>query len=159
MRRVSVRTVALTFGLAALLVACSGGNKKPVASAPRTTASPAPAAPSATGNQSNDPYCVFLRGYNERFNRVDLNVADPQVFRRVMQEAAAAAKEAATTAPAAIRSDLVTLNRAFDRLLAAMQQINYDLTKATPAMVQELQSPEFLAAGQRVDAYTRDHCL
>lgn len=158
MRRATVSGIALAVGVALLLGGCSGGAKKPAASPPpSTSATSAPPAPAV--NQSNDPYCVFLRGYNDRFNRIDLGATDPQAFQRVMQEAAAAAKEAEATAPPAIRSDVVTLNRAFERLLGALQQINFDMTKATPALLQELQTPELLAAGQRIDAYTRQNCI
>lgn len=138
---------------AVLLAACSGGGDDDSA-APSTTAVAPTTAPSSSGN----PFCDFVKNFSDRFGRVDLGLSDPARFRTVMQDASNAIRDAQGSAPAEIRADVGTLNTYFQRFMGVLQQANFDLTKVPPNSIEQLQSPEFTAAGTRVDTYVRENC-
>ncbi|MFP5319070.1 MAG: hypothetical protein ACLGI2_12355 [Acidimicrobiia bacterium] len=137
-----------------LLTACSGGDDGDDSAAPSTTEVPAP----TTSPRTGDPFCDFVSDFSDRFGRVDLGLTDPARFRTVMTDAGNAIRDAQGTAPEAIRADVGTLNTYFQRFLNVLQQANFDLTKVPPASIEQLQAPEFTAAGNRLDAYARENC-
>lgn len=140
------------------LAGCSSG--KPSATAtPSTTPTSAPAPSTTTRPASNDPFCNFVQTYNDRFGRVNPSaLSDPQQFRTVLQDATAAIKEAAGAAPASIRTDVALVSQAMQKLMDSFQQVNFDITRIQVAAFTQLQTPEFIAAGQRIDDYTRQNC-
>ncbi len=150
------RLAALALAAAVVLVGCSS---KAPSSAPATTRSFVTLPPTTAGSRaSDDPFCSSLSTYNERFQRMDLGANDPQKLKSAMQEASAAISDAQGKAPEEIRSDVAVLSRGFQQFVTILEQANYDFTKLTLAQVQQLQTPEFTAAGQRVDTYLHDHC-
>lgn len=158
------RLTALTLLAAVAVGGCSSG-KTASSSSPTTEATAVAAAttaPPATAARagSNDPFCVFVRTYNERFGRINPGaLSDPQQFRTVMQDAASAIKDAATNAPASIKADVALMSQALQKLVDSFQKANYDLTKIQVSAFTDLQAPDFQAAGQRLDAYTRQNCI
>ncbi len=135
------------------LVACSKGGSDRAAS---TTTLPPPS--TAAVPRSDDPFCQFVYSFNERFNRIDMGLVDPARFHAVMQEAANAIREAQVSAPATIRADVTILNTAFQRFVAVLEEANFDVTRLQTSSIAPLQNPEYAAASQRLDAYTRDNC-
>ena len=154
MSRVRLAAPVMAVAVALVLTGCSSG-KKSGSAAPGSTASPAP---SVTTRGTNDPFCSALNAYNAKYSQVNAGLTQPDQLRGAMQDAATAIGQADSTAPAEIKSDVDTLNRAFQQLLGILQATNYDLSKVTLAQVQQFQTPEFTTAGQNVDAYIRDHC-
>ena len=141
------------------LTACSSGKKSSSAS-PTTANTTAATAPTTTAKPaSNDPFCNFVRTYNDRFGKINPGaLSDPQQFRSVMQDAVNSIKDAANAAPASIKPDVTTMSNAMQSLFQAFQQANFDATKINVASLTALQAPEFVSAAQRIDAYTRQNC-
>src|SRR5205085_7077894 len=101
----------------------------------------------------------FVKSYNERFGKVNLGLSDPAQLKATMLDAAASIQQAQTVAPSPIRSDVGLLSQSFQSLVDILQQANFDVTKVSLASIQQLQSSDFVAASQRLDAYTRQNCL
>lgn len=152
-----VRLLALVTAGVLVFGGCSSGTKSS-SNSPATTGSFVTLPPTTAGSASRDPFCNSLNTYNDRFKSADLGLTEPQKLRGVMQEASAAIADAEGKAPEAIRPDVAVLSRGFQQFVSILEQANYDLTKLTVAQVQQLQTPEFTAAGERVDTYLREHC-
>lgn len=161
-RQVRVARLTAFLLLAALTLALAGCSSSKEAATPdgSPTTSLSAAAPTTTGRPASaDPFCNFVRTYNERFGRINPGaVTDPQQFRTVMSDAATAINDAAKAAPASIRSDVAVMSQAVQRLLDAFQRVNFDVTRIPVTAFTDLQAPEFIAAGQRLDAYSRQNC-
>jgi hypothetical protein len=63
-----------------------------------------------------------------------------------------------TSAPGALKPDLVTLFGALDQFYGALAKANYDFTKVDPSVEAPLETPAVKAAEQRVDAYMKNTC-
>lgn len=158
MAHVRPKTAALALVVAVVLTGCSNG--KGTESATPTTAVASTTPPTLSVRPtSDDAYCRFLQTYNNRFGQIGPGLADPQRLRTTMREAAAAVKDGQATAPEALKADLAVLSDAFQRLLTVFEQANYDITRLSLTSLQELQSPAVVGASQRIDAYTKEHCL
>lgn len=138
------------------LTSCSSGTKS--SSGAPTTGSFVTLPPTTAGRASNDPFCNSLNTYTERFQRFEVGATDPQGLKTLMHDASSAIADAQSKAPDEIRSDVAVLSRGFQQFVTILEQANYDFSKLTLAQVQQLQTPEFTAAGQRVDTYLREHC-
>ena len=150
------RLAVSLFVLALALTACSSGHKSE-SGAPATTAAGAPA-PTTAGHGSNDPFCVSLNAYQDKYGRVNTGLADPQQLKAAMQDAGTAIADADKNAPTSIKNDVDILNKAFQQLLVVLQASNYDLSKVSLAQVQQFQTPEFTTASQRINAYIGENC-
>jgi hypothetical protein len=148
------RLAALTIAFALVFGACSSEKKSSSDATATTAAGAATSAPRGAG----DPVCDSLRSYNERFGRVNLGLSNPEQLRAAMQDAGRAIADAQGRAPDAIKADLAVLTRAFQQLLASLEQADYDLSKLSLAQVQQLQTPEVTAASENVNTYLRDRC-
>ncbi|HVM01542.1 MAG TPA: hypothetical protein VM263_02645 [Acidimicrobiales bacterium] len=150
------RTLLAAAVVAVALAACTGGNgndgDRATPTTPVATTAPSGARP------GENPFCDFVRGFTERFGRIDLSLTDPARFRAAMEEASTSIRDAQASAPEAVRADVATLNTYFQRFLGALQQANFDLSRLPPGSLQQLQAPEFAAASARLDAYARDNC-
>jgi hypothetical protein len=152
--------LAVVAAVAALALAgCSSG--KGSSSATPTTAKSSSPASSIKG--STDPFCNFVRTFDSRFGQINPGLADPTQLKSTVQDAAGAISGAESMAPAQIKGDVSLLNDAFQKLATALAQINYDLTKAAQApqvlaSLQQLQSPDYAAASQRIDNYISQNC-
>lgn len=150
-------TVAAMATLLLMGVACSGGDDDSDSGAGPTGGGSATTA-RAGAAPGTDGFCDFVRGFTDRFGRIDLGLADPQRFRTVMEDAASAIAGAQNDAPEAIRADVATLNTYFQRFVESLRQVNYDLTRLRQGTVEQLQAPEFTAASARLDEYQRTRC-
>ena len=157
--RTPVARLAVLLAVAAL-TACGGGGPKDkqAAPAPTTTAnadaSSQPVDTSFTGAGSGD-YCRLARDYSEsskKFNAPNT----PDQLRAVFQEAENDIQSALAVAPPEIKADVQTIATGLSSIVKAMEAANYDVTRlsATPPSL----PPNFDAASQRIDAYTRDVC-
>jgi hypothetical protein len=153
--------VLVAVGVVLALTACAGGsNGKQAATAPPKTTTPAspdasqPVDTSFTGAGSAD-YCRLARDYSEsskKFNAPNT----PDQLRAVFQEAENDIQSALAVAPPEIKADVQTIATGLSSIVKAMEAANYDVTRlsATPPSL----PPNFDAASQRIDAYTRDVC-
>ncbi len=151
-----MRRLVVSLSLVAVLglAGCGGGGDDDAAPA-QTTAAPSTTA--AVGNdQAGTPFCGLARTYTEKFSTLLAVANDPTKLRAATTDAEAAIRQAQTTAPAEIKSDVgVVANTAKD-VLAALQKNNFDLSR-TPE-VAKLQEPGFQAALASMNRYARAHC-
>lgn len=154
MRRVLL-AFAAAIAVTLMLSSCSNGDDE------SSTTTTARVQSDVATTLSDDPYCQVLQRLNERYGRIDPGLADPPRFRAAMQDAIASAQEAQANAPPELKGDLATMTATMQQLLALFEQVNFDLTKLPeqPQFEQLMSNPEFLAAGQRVQAYTQQNCL
>ena len=156
--RTPVARLAVLLAVAAL-TACGGSAKdKQAAPAPTTTANAdatsQPVDTSFTGAGSGD-YCRRARDYSESSKK--FNVPNtPDQLRQVFQEAQNDIHSALAVAPPEIKADVQTIAAGLSSIVKAMEAADYDVTRlaATPPSL----PPNFDAASQRIDAYTRDVC-
>ncbi|HZV27451.1 MAG TPA: hypothetical protein VFG00_14285 [Acidothermaceae bacterium] len=63
-----------------------------------------------------------------------------------------------SSAPGAIKGDLVTLFGALDQFYGALAKVNYDFSKIDPSVEAPLETPAVQQATQNVDAYLKNTC-
>jgi hypothetical protein len=152
-----MRRMVVSLGLLAVLAltGCGGGGDDDDAAPAQTTAAPSTTA--AVGNdQAGTPFCGLARTYTEKFSTLLAVANDPVKLRSATTDAEAAIRQAQTTAPAEIRSDVATVATTAKDVLAALQKNNFDLSK-TPE-VSKLQEPGFQTALGNMNRYARAHC-
>src|SRR5947209_4916408 len=101
------------------LAGCSKGTS--TKSTQATTTFPVPTVTTLAIHNTNDPFCKFLASYNDRFGKVSPNLSDPQQLKATLQDAGAAIKDAANTAPPAVKADVATMSDGFQKFLAILQ--------------------------------------
>jgi hypothetical protein len=173
-----------TAGLAALtlvglLSACSSKKSATAASA-ASTASASAAAPAATSAAAPAaatptvalPTKVVATGGGKFCQQVAAevnnsvakeaaagNAADAVTsIKQSVQEFKAIEGSVLSSAPGAIKPDLVTLFGAIDQFYSALAAVNYDFTKVSPSVEAPLETPAVQAAEQNVDAYLKNTC-
>jgi hypothetical protein len=139
--------------LALGLGACgkSGEKSEATTTMPTTTTTTLAAGP---GGQ----FCDLVRSYNSRIQELASSLADPESLRKVLQDAEPVIEQAETLAPPEVAGDVKLLAASSRQLLAALQAVNFDVTKLAPAEIEKVQTPEVRAAQGRLQAYTRDVC-
>lgn len=158
-RRVATASLALFL---VLLAGCSGSKGSFIGLKTTTTVGTSAPTVSVTAGPTttnSNPYCQFLTTFNDQFGKINTGLTDPTQFKMVMQQAAASVQQAQATAPADIKADLKTIGDAFQQLLGVFAAANYDITKVSLNSLQQLSSPSLVGAANRVDAYTKSHCL
>jgi len=151
-----MRRLVVSLGLVAILglTGCGGGDDDDAAPAPTTAA---PTTTAAVGNdQAGTPFCGLARTYTEKFSTLLAVANDPVKLRAATTDAEAAIRQAQTTAPAEIKSDVGVVATTAKDVLAALQKNNFDLSK-TPE-VSKLQEPRFQASLASMNRYARAHC-
>lgn len=150
-----MRRLVVSLALVAVLglTGCGGGGEDAVP-APTTAAPPTTA---LVGNdQAGTPFCGVARTYSEKFSTLLAVANDPVKLKAATTDAEAAIRQAQTTAPAEIKSDVGVVAKTAKDVLAALQKNNFDLSK-TPE-VSKLQEPGFQAALASMNRYARAHC-
>ncbi|MGI8984593.1 MAG: hypothetical protein ACR2HM_08705 [Acidimicrobiales bacterium] len=150
-----MRRFAVSVGMVAALglVACGGG---PDDAAPAPTTAP-PATAALFGNdQAGTPFCGLARTYTEKFAGLLTVVNDPVKLRAATIDAEAAIRQAQSTAPAEIKSDVTTVATTAAQVLAALQKNNFELARTSE--VAKLQEPAFQTSLANMNRYARAHC-
>jgi len=170
-----------TAGLAALAVVglLSGCAAKKKTAATSTTASaasgasapaaPAASAPPAAATAAPSPSKVVATGGGKFCQQVASEVNNSVAKEAASGTGADSIKQSVqafksiegsvlSSAPNAIKPDLVTLFGALDQFYSALQKANYDFTKIDPSVEAPLQAPAVQKAEQNVDAYMKNTC-
>jgi hypothetical protein len=147
---------------ALLLASCSSGKKSSSGTSPTTGAATATTRGAAGGSTGN-PFCDFFRTFQDQFGRINPGLADPQQLKPVVQQAAAAISQAQSISPPAIQSDVAVLADGFQKFVSSLQSINFDFSSAASnpqvlSALSDLNSPEYAAASQHLDAYLSANC-
>lgn len=153
-----MRRLAATLGLVAVLglAGCGGGDSDDAAptTVPTTAAPPTTA---AVGNdQAGTPFCGLARTYIERFSTILASASDPVKLKAATTDAEAAIRQAQSTAPAEIKSDVTVVAATAKEVLAALQKNNFDLSRT--GEVTKLQEPAFQTSLANMNRYARAHC-
>ena len=151
-----MRRLVVSLGLVAVLglTGCGGGDDDDAAPAPTTAA---PSTTALVGNdQAGTPFCGLARTYTEKFSTLLAVANDPAKLKAATTDAEAAIRQAQTTAPAEIKSDVGVVATTAKEVLAALQKNNFDLSK-TPE-VSKLQEPRFQTSLASMNRYARAHC-
>jgi ABC-type phosphate transport system substrate-binding protein len=154
--RLAVLVAVVTSSMLAL-GACGGGSKKEQAAAPTTVATAGTTQPvdtTFTGAGSAD-YCRLAQDYSQSSSKFN-TPNTPDELRAVFQEAQSDIRSALAVAPPEIKADVQTIATGLDSIVKSMEAAGYDVSRlgATPPSL----PPNFDAASQRIDAYTRDVC-
>ncbi len=152
-----MRRLFLSVGLVAVLglAACGGGDSGDDA-APATTTAPPPTAAVVGNDQAGTPYCGLARTYTEKFSTILASANDPVRLRAVTTDAEAAIRQAQSTAPAEIKSDVTVVATTARQVLTALQKNNFDL--AGTSEITKLQEPAFQTSLANMNRYARAHC-
>lgn len=115
-----------------------------------------PQAAPGGGSGSAQSYCALSRSYLQQYEKLDT----PQGIRQVYEDAARDIHAALAVAPAEIRADVKVLSDGLDRLIAVLAKYDYDSGRLAeaPDDLSSIDTPDFEAAGARVEAYTQREC-
>lgn len=152
-----MRRLFSSVGLVAVLglAACGGGDSGDDA-APATTTAPPPTAAVVGNDQAGTPYCGLARTYTEKFSTILASANDPVKLKAVTTDAEAAIRQAQSTAPAEIKSDVTVVATTARQVLTALQKNNFDL--AGTSEITKLQEPAFQTSLANMNRYARAHC-
>jgi hypothetical protein len=139
------RGILAIAAVAAILSACSSGDGN-----------------GDSAEADDGDFCSVASQLNQS---VDATVTDPD--EATFDEIEAAIDEARASAPGEIEEDLATLDEGFTSVREIFAEYDFDLTKlmaaaaADPEILTNMQTingGEVEAAGNRVEAYVREHC-
>jgi len=165
-----------TAGLAALAIVglLAGCSSKKTAATSTGSTPPAAAATSAAGPAAASPTValpskVVATGGGKFCQQVaaevNNNVAKQAAtgtgiasIKQSVQEFKSIEGSVLSSAPNAIKPDLVTLFGAIDQFYAALAAVNYDFTKVSPSIEAPLATAAVQAAEQNVNAYMKNTC-
>lgn len=153
------------------LAGCGGSSDE--ATAVTTTAATAATA-AETLAKSDDPFCVQVEAATEKFGLGGDAPTNLTAAMANLPEAAALLEEAAATAPDELKADLGVLATTLAAVAPGMTQMAQlsaeaatdpskqealkEATAGFQADMAKLQTPEFVQAFDRLNAYAKDHC-
>lgn len=160
MRRHPAAAAAVAVVASLALAGCSSGKSSSSGTTPTTAKSTGAGASRAAGA---DPFCNFVQTFESRFGQINPGLADPTQLKSAVTDAASAISGAQAQAPDEIKADVAQMSNAFQTLLKALQQVNFDLTKAPQApqvltSLQQLNSPDYARASQNITNYISQNC-
>ena len=152
-----MRRLFLSVALAAVLglTACGGGDSDDDA-APAPSTSPPPTTALVGNDQAGTPFCGLARTYTEKCSTILASANDPVRLKAVTTDAEAAIRQAQSTAPAEIKSDVTVVATTARQVLTALQRNNFDL--AGTSEITKLQEPAFQTSLANMNRYARAHC-
>jgi hypothetical protein len=149
---------ALGLTAALCFVACGSGGS-------HDTAGGAPTAPSTTltvdtafTGADSGKFCALIRSFNDDSGRIAPASNDPLALRDLFRRSATSVKQAVAVAPAELKEDVGSLAKVYADFLAALESVDFNLTKLPPAVVSSLSAPETSRASARISAYTANVC-
>jgi hypothetical protein len=133
------------------LAACSDDDDGDEAST-ATTVATTPTTPTTrvyTGD-SNSVFCTLARQNVTRVSQISGAVTDPAQLTALLNEVAPAVREIVDVSPPELEDDMEILADGFEQLLESSKEGQFDLNVLT--------DPEFLGAGQNLQAYASQVC-
>lgn len=150
--------VAVSFAGA---VGACGGTSTPT-TAP-TSAASAPTSAAAPTGGSADQFCTVVREQKALLAGTQLPVllasGTPDAWKTYLAQTAAANQQLVDAAPAEVKASVTTLQNGTLALKSMMEAANYDVSKIGAAkLIQQLQSPEHVAAVTSLTTYVQTKC-
>jgi ABC-type amino acid transport substrate-binding protein len=106
---------------------------------------------------SVEGWCALEGKFDENpFEAVD--PTDVDGFRTAIEEFQGSFGELRSSAPEEIKGDVDTVLTAFDGLVDALEEADYDFLKVDPAALESLGGEEINAASERVSEFTDANC-
>ena len=141
------------------LVACgSSGSHDTGVSAPANTPSTTPTVDTAFTGADSGTFCALIRSFKDDSGRIGPSSSDPLALRDLFRRSATSVKQAVAVAPPEVKDDLGALANAYADFLAALESVDFNLTKLPPAVLSSLSAPETTRAAARMSAYTANVC-
>ena len=117
----------------------------------------APSAASGTVAPDLAAWCPAERTLEDRLRAVDAG-ASPSQLRSTVAAARSAMGPAAATVPADVRGDLGVVLDAYRQLFAALDQVDYDVSRMSVGVVQSLSPSQIKSASERLATYESRNC-
>jgi len=157
-RRLLMLVVAVSF--AGVVGAC--GSSSPTTTAPTASTTSVPTSAAPTGG-SADQFCTVVRDQKAALQGTQLPVlmasGNPDAWKTYLDQTATANQQLVDAAPADIKASVKTLQDGTLALKSMMEAANYDVSKVGVAkLVQQLQSPEHVAAVTTLVTYVQTKC-
>jgi hypothetical protein len=125
--------------------------------AAKTSAAPAAAAVTSVKATGGGEFCKNLAAAINS-NALTSGGTTPADLKKSIQASEAVGLKALLKAPSAIKADVKVLIDASTQLFSALEKVNYDFTKITPADEAVFSSPAVTAAEKRVDVFVKADC-
>jgi hypothetical protein len=140
------------------LTGCSDDKKNdgatPSSEGTATTARPVDT--SFTGEGSEE-FCRFITTFTEGSQNVS-PTASAAELETSFREALTAIDQAVSVAPGEIKNDVVSIADTFERVVTAVSTADFNLDRVDASTLEALQSPGFLDAVTRLQAYLTSIC-
>ena len=163
--------LVVLFLLAVVAVsACGSSSKTPAAS---NSTSPSASNPSSSrpggssganttapklSGDSGSSFCDLARHDESAFSGLSFVGSTPADLKKLDQNIGPALSEAESKAPSAIKGDMQTFATAYNNVVKALSDVNYDYTKLSPATIATLGTPQVKAATNHLDQYLKQVC-
>ena len=156
-RRSQITSVVVVLIGMLATAACGGGSStKTSASVTTSLGATLPTGPSTTAHFSGSSSSTFCNQVRSLQNTTKVNPSAD--LKTTFQAFDSVASQVGSSAPSAIKADIVILIEGLRKLRDALAAANYDFTKVDPATLQSLQDPKFKASTDRVNAYVQQVC-
>ncbi len=156
MRKAVVPVVAVVV-LTVLLTGCGGDGDSDDSRASPTTSAAVHNDTTFVGDPGSR-YCQLTRTYSEASKQLTQRGGGPETLRQLYGEAARDMHAAVDAAPEEIKHDAKVVADGLSVLVAAFERVGWDPARLPPDALNAISTPEFLAAANRVDAYTSQVC-
>jgi hypothetical protein len=167
----AIAALALVVGLTAC--GSSGGDSEGAAKSTTTVAKGSGDDSTTTADSSDDggddasttvvatgggEFCDDLASYMNETAMDDVDVTDPASYKKAIEESTKRGKALLSEAPSELDDSVEVILDAQDRLIAALEKVDYDFTKLPTDALGAMSTPEVEAAGKKLDAYVTDTC-
>lgn len=150
---------ALSLTATLCFVACgSGGSHDIPGGAPTAAPSTTLTVDTAFTGADSGKFCALIRSFNDDSGRIPPASNDPLALRDLFRRSATSVKQAVAVAPAELKEDVGSLAKVYADFLAALESVDFNLTKLPPTVVSSLSAPETTRASARISAYTANVC-
>jgi hypothetical protein len=147
------RSLAAVLLAVLALGACGGGDDEKTSSGSSTTSQT-----KTTGQAAGTPFCKKAAELKEASQQQPTDPNAPDALRIAYEQAAEATAGHLAVVPDELKADLTAMNDATQKLLEALRQVDFDMSKLPPDIQAILQDTELQAASSRVGEYLQVSC-
>jgi hypothetical protein len=134
--------IALTLGVSSAAVATNGS-----------------AATVDSAQAKGGKFCTLMAKEQANVQKIIAGTDSTDVtVEKIAKDTKKLAKKAQAAAPASLKHDVALVIKASLTEIAALEKVNFDITKIDPAALQDLRSPELLTASQHLTTYLTQTC-